>query len=144
MTTIAYRNNILAADTQLTDDHFKYLCHKIELLSDGRILACSGNCDDEQDFKEWLLGERKTLPKKNKTNALLITDGIPVQYAATTRLPIDHPFMAIGSGWKIAMTFMYAGYGAIEAVKATSELEINTNNLVDSYNLKTKKFKLAF
>lgn len=143
MTTIAYKDGILAADTQLTytDDTYGH-CHKIIKLVNGMVVASSG--DSLKDFwlMKYLQGEK--IPK-NKMNfkgvhAIIIDDGkVFVTYGTADLLPMEDKFYACGSGMRIARGAMYYGLGAKDAVKFASEVDIYTNNIVDVYDTKREK-----
>ena len=144
MTTIAYKDGILAADTQVTCGTTRIsISHKIKELTNGIIVACAGGVTDDWYFKRWLAGEqipKSKLPTK-KFEAMAIKDGKPYWYQDGME---DHPvekgqFYAIGSGWNICMAFMHTGMSAVDAIKATSELDIYTNKRIDFYDTKRKK-----
>jgi ATP-dependent protease HslVU (ClpYQ) peptidase subunit len=144
MTTIAYKDGILAADTQLTLGTMRLSdCHKIQRLQNDIIVACAGGVDLERYFHKWLLGEkipRAKIPTK-KFEAIVIKDKNAYWYQDGLEdhlIPAGANY-AIGSGWMICKTFMHSGLSAKEAVKATSELDIYTNKKVDTYDTKYQK-----
>ena len=142
MTTIAIsiKDGILAADTQLTDNDIKVLCHKITVLPDNRVVACAGPVDEEEWFKAWLIGDLKKLPRLKKLCAILIEDKQAFYFIqGPEKYKIEHPFYAIGNGWKVAMAGMHAGLSAVNSVKLAGELDIYTNTIVDHYVIKTKR-----
>ena len=152
MTTIAIRNRILAADTQLTlADDIRTFCRKLFPQPGGGCIALAGDCDDEWMFRQWwAAGEHletwdSVRMKKAKFDAIWIDQWNDVWWYADgpEKFPVDHPFHAIGSGAKLAMAAMHMGMGAKEAVLFAAELDVNTNFYVDTYNGKTRKTKLA-
>jgi hypothetical protein len=58
------------------------------------------------------------------------------------RMPIEHRFHAIGSGGRIAMAAMHMGLSAVDAVLLAGDLDVNTNKIVERYDLQTGKLFL--
>lgn len=146
MTTVAFKEGILAADTQITEGDVKYYGRKIEILPDGRVVATSGNVDDGILFVDWLLGGRKKAPrlKKGFEGIVIEVDGTWNKYYKEC-MPVKHddPIYSFGSGWAVARTGMLCGLTAYQAVQLAGEIDNNTNCVVDTYNVKTKKLTLA-
>jgi hypothetical protein len=146
MTTIAYKDGILAADTQLTMGYIRGLCRKIERWPGGEVVASAGNEEDHFVFKNWYHGDKKKIPKIHKTFELFMIDieGHPLKYNnLCIPIPIDDPVYAYGSGDALARGAMAYGLSAKEAVKFASEIDVNTNNIVDTYDSKKKRLTLA-
>lgn len=153
ITTIAWRGRILAADTQLTwSDGIKSFCRKLHTLpgKDGCI-GIAGNYDDEVVFHQWWgLGEKietwdSERMKKAKFSALYIDKWKDVWYYddGPEKMSIEHEFAAIGDGSAIAIAGMHMGMTAKEAVNLASELTVNTNNYIDTYDIQTGKLTLS-
>ncbi len=154
MTTIAWKGRILAADTQLTyEDDTKTFCHKLHDLGNGHIVAIAGGTDSEFHFKRWLsagakVDEWQTMMiqfiKKPKFEAIYIDKFNDKWYYTDgpERMPIEHRFHACGSGWRIAMAGMHMGLSAKDAVLLAGDLDINTNKIVETYDIQTGKFTL--
>lgn len=141
MTTIAYRDGILAADTRMVlSGHVQSYCHKIHVIDENRVMCGAGNVDVIKDWKDYLCGERKTPPKRAKDmEGIFITDGKVYCFDESPILvPIEKDFHAEGTGWLIAFAAMHMGLSAVDAVKVAGELDINTNTLVDYYDVETK------
>jgi 20S proteasome alpha/beta subunit len=144
MTTIAYRNGILAADTQLTDGNLRMLCHKLFKVSQNGCFAIAGNTDDEEVWKRWFLAgaDYSECPKLKAFAAIQVDQyGDVYWWHKTTKIPVEQPFMSIGSGEQIARAGLHMGLSAIDAVKLAGELDINTNTIVDYYSARTQKIK---
>lgn len=145
MTTIAVKNGILAADTQINIDSVKLFGHKLVRVA-GSIYAIAGNADIELAFLDWAVEKIKPFPRKCIKNfeAIEVDSNANISYYCATpgSLPLDAPFYAIGSGWKIAMAGMACGLSASDAVKLAGSLDIYTNQFVDTYNIRTKRFTL--
>lgn len=142
MTTIAYRDGILAADTQVTlGNHIKGVGRKITELQPGLVIAVAGDSRDEAKFKRWILAgadpdnppefakkEFEAFVIKNKE--VFICERHPIL------MPLEQTFYAIGSGWELAIAAMQFGRSAKEAVEFASTLDIHTSLPVDTYDIK--------
>jgi ATP-dependent protease HslVU (ClpYQ) peptidase subunit len=139
MTTIAYRDGLLVADTQLTIGETKLKCTKISRLQKNLCIACAGPIKDESlakkhfSQKDWMNREAPQVSKEFE--CILIWKGTPY-FCEKNLYPveIEHPFFAIGSGWKYAMAAMHAGDDARGAVKFASELDVYTNDVTEEFN----------
>jgi len=144
MTTIAYKDSILAADSQLTVAKNIKLDSdpKIMILPNGVVFAPAGSSHkimvaakffSKPDWKE-SLDESPSF--KSGFEAILVSEGgIYYCYNNCIPVPMCHRFYAIGSGWQIANAAMHSGMSAEEAVIFTSELDIFTNNKVQVVNV---------
>ena len=126
MTTIAYKDGIIAADTQVTDD--TYICgraSKIMRLDDGRIMAASGNIFRSQLFIDWLNGKiEKPVFDESFTAIVISPNGTAVEYDKNLiAAPATIPWVA-GSGSHFAFAIMHNGGTAEDAVKVACELDI--------------------
>lgn len=154
MTTIAWKGRTLAADTQLTyEDNTKTFCHKLHDLGAGHIVAIAGDVDSEFHFKRWLQAGAKVdewgntvtqFIKKPKFEAIYIDKYLRKWYYTDgpEAMPIEHRFHACGSGWRIAMAGMHMGLSAKDSVLLAGDLDVNTNKIVETYDLQTGKFTL--
>lgn len=146
MTTIAYRNGILAADTQMTISNVAYKTSKIKRLNKNTAIACAGSGADEyrarQHFSlpDWKDHE----PPKVKSNfeCVLINKGQPY-FCVGNLFPIkmEHDYYAIGSGGNFAMAGMATGLSAEEAVQFASELCLYTNDIIETFDVKEHQTK---
>src|SRR5262245_30191902 len=109
MTTIAYRDGVLASESRLTEKGFIYTdnCQKLWRLKDGSLFGASG--DDEGGVL--LL---QALLANAKTPELVGTRGIRIQvdeaiwiYEGTIWREWPEPYVAIGSGKRFAMTALH-------------------------------------
>ena len=150
MTTIAIKGKTLAADTQLTlGDDIKIYCQKIHVLGAGEVVAIAGNVDAEFHFKRWLIAGMKPDEwaayfaelKEPKYEAIYIDRHASRWYFhdGSDCQPIEHRFYAIGSGSKLAMAAMHMGLSAVDAVLLAGDLDVNTNKVIDKYDLVTGK-----
>lgn len=136
MTTIAYRDGMLAADSRVTADGWipPYRDHKIEKLPDGRLLGFSGNPYFLDEFRRWLVNDETfRMPDlKDEAKALVVSlDGNVTLYQFTGRFEVSAPFVAVGSGFPAALAAMYAGADAKRAVEIAALLDDNTGGEID-------------
>ena len=130
MTTIAYREGILAADSQTTAGHLSTSStrSKIRKFDDG-YAAFSGLCSDIPLLFDLIKGKKVEGETKNiKASAIVMPNtGKPYEASVDSLGNLyKHPigkFSAIGSGWIIAMGAMQSGASAKEAVKAAIKLD---------------------
>lgn len=129
MTTIAYKDGVLAADSRISDEDghvWTDAAVKIWRLPDGSLLGASG--DDEisvmvyAQMKEAAVNKRNavmSMPEDADFNGILIKangDLFVSEGSVWTRWYED--FVAIGSGKRCAMTALRLGHTAEEAVAA--------------------------
>jgi|OM-RGC.v1.025169732 20S proteasome, alpha and beta subunits len=140
MTTIAFRDGVLATDTLIVDG--RTICGhavKISRSPRGDIGGLAGNLSDMTAFIAWLKSgaDIRDLPCAKKSDGLLIrangsmfwvNDGVESLFSA--------PFAAIGSGAPIAIGAMEHGATAIEAVKAAIKHDPDTGGRVRHLKLK--------
>ena len=125
MTTIAYRDGVMAADTALigggvVEGAFKKIAQSHG--TDGpTTIGCAGSAGYFQPFVDWVRGkgEKPAPDKDDGFDALVVRpDGSVEAYdRLMVALPIEAPFHAIGSGKELARGAMAAGATAEEAVK---------------------------
>ncbi len=143
MTTIAYRDGKLAADTQITyHGGIKGITKKIDILPDGRVLACAGDVVAEYWFKQLIQGVK--IPKeKHKFKELeaIVIDGDKayVCWGSPELIELNDNYLSIGHGATIARAGMAIGLSAKEAVMMAGEVDIYTNKVIDVYDAKRKK-----
>jgi ATP-dependent protease HslVU (ClpYQ) peptidase subunit len=149
VTTIAYDGRMIASDTQTTlDNSAKLLGSKISIYSGNVMVWFSGTCTYEKEFCHYIMtGKNPELPVNeegedpltecaalmlDKHNTVWFFDGIGL------KLELLEPW-AIGAGSAYAKAAMYLGCDAEEAVKVAARYECNTNDLVETYNIQTKR-----
>ena len=132
MTTVAVRDDIMAADTQGCFEGIKMKLIKIFRIRNNLIGIC-GNYDKAVEFIElYRKGERKELNGNGKDDEdfdylLLNESGV---YLATgfwgPQVFVHEPFFAIGSGKASAITAMRMGASAKEAIKMAHLNDMHT------------------
>jgi ATP-dependent protease HslVU (ClpYQ) peptidase subunit len=145
MTTIAYKDGIIAADTRICFGNIKHYCRKIHKLDNGIVLAIAGKLKEEGPLLDYYKGLNKRLPRRfSSLEAMKVEDG---EITWINNNPYWQPmvtkFYALGSGWEIAMAGMIIGLSAKDAVLLAADLDVNTNKYVDTYNIKTKRLTLC-
>lgn len=149
MTTIAYKEGILAADTQLTfGGNIKGFGHKIITIRPGFVYAAVGDVSDDATFSYYLEQcEKLTNPRelerpklKKGFECISIRDGIPFFADKSCVLTqLVQPFIAIGSGWQLATAALHMGMSAKDAVDFACQLDINSSTPIDIYDSSTSQ-----
>lgn len=156
MTTIAYTNDVLAADSQFSEEAYlaKGPCAKIYKVDPGRFRATLGTdvClvglaqgyFSGLLFLDWLQGKLDSedfhgiLQEEDDFLALFVTNKSEIflcnRYLVLEK--INSSFWAIGSGSKIAMAVMDAGGSAEEAVKQACKYDLYTGGDVKTLSLR--------
>lgn len=138
MTTIAFKNGVLAADTALTSgaDAFAGEMTKIAMCDDF-MGGASGNITDITKFLDWVEegADFDELPEfEVAINCLLISKNHTVRNVGKGGIsrPIDAPFHAIGTGEEAAKGALTAGATAEEAVQAAIHIDLFSGGRVDT------------
>lgn len=146
MTTVAYRNGVMAADSQATSS-FKQKCQKIHKIGDSYFGIC-GRVSSAYLFLEWIRQDRRDWVESERNppsplsddddfSALeLCEEGAFEWDGKLTRTPVLIEFFAIGSGADFAMGAMAMGADAVEAVKVARTLDPNTGGVIKKAVLK--------
>lgn len=140
MTTIAYRDGTLAADT-LGCGGVRRRTKKLHRVGDA-ILGLSGNYGDCWQFVHWWADQSKALEFRvfrtdnsdsPDLEAIVVTDGgaeIWTEHLQPT--PVLEPFFAIGSGAKAAMAAMHMGATAAKAVEIAMRVDPYTAGAIET------------
>lgn len=146
MTTIAYKDGILAADTCVTDNGA--ICGtatKLARSPNGAIAGASGNLAPCAKFLSWFardFGMVEKVARIEGNGAALIIDKDGTVHALDAGYPafiINAPFHAIGSGSRIALGAMAAGASAEEAVRIACRIDNGTREPVETLRLNEEK-----
>jgi hypothetical protein len=128
MTTIAYKNGVLACDKQGTDDNFVMKCTKW-VEDDDTVYIVTGTLVKGLRFIEYLRGGEGKPPKLGDTVVLEFdkkTGALKVWESKDMALPIECGIYAHGSGYAFAIGAMHAGCTPDEAVKIASKVDAYT------------------
>lgn len=142
MTTIAYRNGIMAADSMLTDyGDIKRNTKKIFVLEDV-VIGTAGEDGDILRFIEWWEDGRKASKRPRRSTVtslhLIIVDAhgqAEIWDENYFGEPTKEPFCAIGSGRAIAYGAFEMGATAKEAVAAACKWNVYTQGPVRTMNV---------
>ncbi|AXQ69584.1 peptidase HslV family [Caulobacter phage CcrSC] len=118
MTTLAYKDGVLAADTRICDGTLMLgVFTKIRRIGPVLTAGC-GNAQDVAKFNAWVSSGMEGEFSMGESECWLIAPGQPVLiYENDTFLRIDAPFYASGTGGEIARGAMAMGADAVTAVR---------------------------
>lgn len=154
MTTIAYKEGIMASDTMGNCDGDVFYGEVKLAVTDRYLLGFSGQVGSAADMYLWITENeragrppsdfyrsRKELPDYVGNSHVLIYDKVNAELWSTdsdgNTVKVRKPFYAIGSGSRIALGAMYAGATAKRAVNASIELDLYTGGDVVTVDVKT-------
>lgn len=159
MTTIAFRDGIIAADSRMTysteaGGSRKHLCTKLyrNQITEGKrtfdvIIATAGQSSPALVFVDWY-GSGKPIPDvllnidSDFTCLILRPDGLYEADAFCRPDKIIEDFYAVGSGAKEAMTAMRCGKSAVEAVRLAAQSDPYTGGKIVSETLRPPQPKM--
>lgn len=143
MTTIAWKGDIIAADSQLTiGDSVRIISSpKIIQIGPSTVIAVAGDTDETLKAinffsKEGWQEKLDDTPDKMELEALLWHGGKMYLLDGTLYPePLVVPYHAVGNGWQLALAAMALGKSAEEAVIFTAEHNIYTNNKIQIFDV---------
>lgn len=119
MTIIAYRDGVMAADSQVTGN-FTTLGIKLHRKS-GKIIGFAGDLHQALVFVDWYFDSKQRKPdiaNENDWVALVASkDGLEEWNHSLRPVRVPEMFYAIGSGAEVAMGAMEAGASAKRAAE---------------------------
>lgn len=150
MTTIAYRDGILAADSLVSGEMVRWgSMTKLTKAPSGWIGAACGDAGAASEFAWWM---ENLLPSdnygtpvfsvpelKDPVDGLLITDKGKI-WCWTGRPRFFHleaDFTAIGSGSKIAMGAMAMGATAEQALAVAAQFDVYTGGKIETLSIRS-------
>jgi ATP-dependent protease HslVU (ClpYQ) peptidase subunit len=135
MTTITYRDGVMAADSRAYSGNKVPIGEKIKLrrLDDGTLIGAStSTCGAAGWVLDWVeagcpavAGGTELLP--DKFDVIVVRPDGSVFYGSDTPVltgPLDAPYLAAGSGQEYALGAMAHGATAVEAVRAACLLDV--------------------
>ena len=139
MTTIVYRDGIIAADSKVSHgSYFAYSMNKI-IRVNGFIAGVCGYAVDLEELRKYLLqGNFKLRPGLCGNSDAIIYNGKHLWYVDNNSLPmrINKGFVACGSGYSAALGALHHGATAIEAVKVACKIDGHSGGKVRSLRIK--------
>jgi hypothetical protein len=145
MTTVVYRDGVMAGDTAVFDRGcYCGQATKIFRNPDGTLGGMCGYMGDVALFGDWLGSGDLSGPvvppsfKDSDSEGLIVRpDGSVFWIGFGEKIvPISGDFHAIGSGFRIAMGALAAGVTAARAVQIAADLDENTRRPIMTLNLK--------
>lgn len=142
MTTIAYRDGVMAADSLATDDACGLYVRKIVRLPDGDMAGGAGDLNEVVQALSWLAGGSEGDPPAIAGSSILFTEAGRIHLASTGWPGIAlKGYAAIGSGAQGALVAMRLGKSAAEAVEAVAGVDTNTGGEIDTLAYEPEKPK---
>lgn len=144
MTTIAYRNNVIAFDSRITaDDTILYDDFDKSRTVDGVTFVICGELSGYDDLIAAYFGTKPAAP--NTDNAALVVDSGKIwcigigEDGACWRSPVmlDRPY-ALGSGSAYALAAMDLGVGAADAVQCAKARDPFSGGLVRTISIEAR------
>lgn len=143
MTTVAVRDGVMAADTQLSAGTIHRAQKIFELPGGGCVGGC-GEWSKAYAAISWLLGGRQGDAPDFENAELVILKPDGTVWIACERFP-EFPILddvaAIGCGSAAAMALMHYGLGAKDAVRATCKTDPGSSEPIQVYKLPKKRKK---
>lgn len=136
MTTIAYKDGIMAADTQVSGSSTKFASIvKIAKTPSGSLVGAAGHCTWINKLITWASSSdddaTPPLPEIGHGSGFLIRpDRTIVGIEETGTFECASPYYATGSGEKFAMGVMAFGGSAEDAVRVSINLDLATGGEV--------------
>jgi ATP-dependent protease HslVU (ClpYQ) peptidase subunit len=142
MTVICWDGKTLAADRMMEMNGGKFPVTKIRRLADGTLIGLAGDIPRAMQLAQWIesgcpAGQLAAVQGDMYARRLHINSaGQAVLYANNDEpIIVERPFMAIGSGQDYAITAMFLGHGAPQAVAIATELCASCGMGIDTLEL---------
>lgn len=140
MTTLAYKDGVLAADTKITGGSMTFYGPKMVRLPDGGMAACAGEAPAMTAFLEWVgKGQKGKRPAVSDIDAIIIkADGSC--WSVTNKWPPVRitDALAAGSGAQAALAGMYLGLTAKEAVELACKIDPDSGGEVQTMEVEKR------
>jgi ATP-dependent protease HslVU (ClpYQ) peptidase subunit len=129
VTTIAYRDGVLAADSLVTEGNRRVGMVTKVFAKNGVVAACAGCLAHMHAFRDWFLNGMSGDPPSllngdSESDAIIIYRGRVVTWSKLGWDMMRSDFYAIGSGAGPALGAMAAGATAEQAVVAAITLDV--------------------
>ena len=146
MTTIAFAEGTIAADSQMTSGGAKLRIKKLHRLSDGSLFAGSGEVALISRMLKWAEAgfpekPRPRITEDSEIECIVVRPNGAIWLVDDKLEPleIDEPFAAIGSGFAYALGAMACGKSAVEAVEIAARFDADTSAPLHTMELQEKK-----
>lgn len=122
MTIVAYREGLLASDTLITANETSWAYGKKIIKANGILAGGCGDMSFVQEFLHWASYKNRDElepPKSSSSNqGIIISPKNILYYVGKKPIPLKTSYLAIGSGFEIALGAFWMGASAAKAVKA--------------------------
>lgn len=161
MTTIAFKDGIMASDSQCTDDYQAFLTkvRKIDRLPNGALLGQAGDADSREVIALLAKATPKKLPTRKElgetktkfSGILAFPNGLVFLVCVEASgegsdggwrgevVEIEDRMCAVGSGYQFALGAMAAGKSAKQAVEIACRYDIYSSSPVREMHVTTPK-----
>jgi ATP-dependent protease HslVU (ClpYQ) peptidase subunit len=145
MTTVAYKNGVMAGDRMSREGNVKHARMTKIFRSRGHLVGFSGAADVAMVLLRWFDNgaDPAEWPDPHgedgvEASMLVVSPAGKVSYYERFPVPLimEQEFHAIGSGRDFALAVLSMGYDAVKAVEVASELDAFTGGGVDVLMLK--------
>lgn len=132
MTTVAFRDGVLAADSLASDESCAIQVQKIVRLPKGDVAGGAGSLPEVTNALQWLAkGGKGAAPSIEGSTLLFTVDGVlHLAGGGWPGVPVKG-FAAIGSGAQGALVAMKLGCTAEQAVTAVAGVDHCTGGEID-------------
>jgi ATP-dependent protease HslVU (ClpYQ) peptidase subunit len=140
MTTIAFRDGVLAGDGRITTgDMIDTNSHrKVHRLRDGRLMGWAGGVEDGERMRRALNKDQEPPKDLDLTCLLIERDGSVHLWEKAIFVKQKDTYFAIGSGAGYALGAMDAGASAAQAVAIGIKRDTSSGGKVKTVELKDK------
>lgn len=140
MTTIAYRDGVLAADSSCWVDTTRVHSARKIWRVHGGLIGFAGTISYGLAMVRWLQSgaDPDDYPKESNGSCIIIDRrGIIRSYesGSTTSMRIVEKYVSIGSGSSVALGAMFAGANAKDAIKASIKYDAYTSGPIKTLRL---------
>lgn len=139
MTTVAYRDGVMAADSRGTLSGWVLPGRETKLLrlKDGRVAAITGDSAQGEALLLWIRGDRSSPQPRGE--CCVIVAGRRLQIFENGHHYLEPAkFMAWGSGMPVALGALHAGATASEAVRIAGLVDPATGGKIVSMKVEQK------
>ena len=140
MTTIAFRDGVVASDTQCTDSGLPTYKKKLYPVRDS-VVAITGDVYACHKFLQWYSDKKQDkpdFPSDADFECLIFTpSGLYGVDAHMTMVRFEPgEYCAFGSGRDAALGAMFMGASAVEAIEAAIRFDVNTGGSIDRFTVR--------
>lgn len=135
MTTVVYRDGVLASDSRVTEGSMisPGCVPKVRRLPDGNLIGWCGELSKASSLIDYLTDPDNAEPftsKKGLTAFILTNKGKILQYEGSDWFEFKQPYIALGSGKDYAYGALAMGASAKEAVKAAIKFDTGSGGRI--------------